>query len=139
MKVVTGILVCAYTVLLIYWMFIGFGRSSSHSSGYHYNVVPLHTIKLYVVHAGRFDLNYWLVNLVGNIAVFAPLGLTVPYICRLKLLKFTVVFVLALFLLESLQLLLQRGSFDIDDILLNTVGAWLGFACLHLIRKRVTA
>ncbi|QHT61989.1 VanZ family protein [Paenibacillus lycopersici] len=127
----------AYSLLLLYWMFIGFGRTHPQLPGYKYNVVPLQTLKLYFRHADSFQFKYWIVNIVGNIAVFAPFGLSVPYLLRMRLFSFTCFFICVLFLLETFQLLLQRGSFDIDDILLNTIGALIGFGLLQLIRKRV--
>ncbi|NBD25998.1 VanZ family protein [Paenibacillus glycinis] len=139
MKKAIALITLAYSLLLLYWMFIGFGRTSPHLPGYRYNVMPLHTIKLYFAHADSFQLKYWIVNMVGNIAVFAPFGLAVPYLFRMRLFSFTVLFICVLLLLETMQLLLQRGSFDIDDVLLNTVGALIGFACLQFIRKRVSA
>lgn len=139
MKKAIALITLAYSLLLLYWMFIGFGRTSPHLPGYRYNVMPLHTIKLYFVHADSFQLKYWVVNMVGNVAVFAPFGLSVPYLLRMRLFSFTALFICVLLLLETMQLLLQRGSFDIDDVLLNTVGALIGFACLQFIRKRVSA
>ncbi|NBC67958.1 VanZ family protein [Paenibacillus sacheonensis] len=136
MKRAIALITLAYGLLLLYWMFIGFGRTNPNLPGYRYNVMPLQTIKLYFVHADSFPFKYWIVNIIGNVAVFAPFGLSVPYLLRMRLFSFTMLFICVLFLLETFQLLLQRGSFDIDDILLNTIGAWLGFACLHLIRKR---
>lgn len=35
-------------------------------------------------------------------------------------------------LLESMQMLLRVGSFDIDDLLLNLLGVWIGYIFLHL-------
>ncbi|QHW35334.1 VanZ family protein [Paenibacillus rhizovicinus] len=138
MKRTIALITLAYTLLLLYWMYIGFGRTHPQLPGYNYNVMPLHTIKLYFVHADSFPLKNWIVNIVGNIAVFAPFGLSVPYLLRMRLFSFICFFICVLFLLETFQLLLQRGSFDIDDILLNTVGALIGFAALQLIRKRVS-
>ncbi|MBO7745570.1 VanZ family protein [Paenibacillus sp. MWE-103] len=139
MKKAIALITAAYALLLFYWMFIGFGRTNPQLPGYNYNVMPLHTIRLYFVHADSFRPAYWAVNIVGNVAVFAPFGLSLPYLFRLRLFSFTAFFVCVLFLLETFQLLLQRGSFDIDDILLNTLGALLGYATLQLIRKRVSA
>lgn len=138
MKKKIALITAAYSLLLMYWMFVGFGRTGTNWPGYRYNLMPLHTIKLYFVHADSFHFKYWIVNIVGNVAVFAPFGLAVPYLLRMRLPVFILLFILVLTSLETLQLLSRRGSFDIDDILLNTVGALIGYACLHFIRKRVS-
>lgn len=38
-------------------------------------------------------------------------------------------------LIELTQLFLRDGSFDVDDLLLNTLGGLLGFICYRLWRK----
>ncbi|WP_165822389.1 VanZ family protein [Paenibacillus montanisoli] len=138
MKKLIGLITFIYLMLLFYWMFIGFGRSAGHWSGYRYNLVPFRTIRLYFDHADSFNAVYWLVNIVGNVAVFVPFGLAIPYLYRIRFIRFTLLCIVALVTLELLQLLLHRGSFDIDDVLLNTVGALLGAVIYRLIRKRVT-
>ncbi|AZN42204.1 VanZ family protein [Paenibacillus albus] len=136
MKKLYALIIIGYTLLLIYWMFIGFGRSAVHSSEYRYNVVPFQTVRLYFEHADSFDVKYWIVNMVGNVAVFMPFGLMLPYLLGLKLIRFSLLFIASLFVLELLQLLLHRGSFDVDDIILNTIGAWLGYFLYRLSVKR---
>lgn len=68
----------------------------------------------------------WL-NLYGNIAIFIPTGLIAAILYAKH--PFTnavfVSFIISLSL-ESLQLFLLMGSFDIDDLLLNTSGGAVG-------------
>ncbi|MBW7457585.1 VanZ family protein [Paenibacillus sepulcri] len=127
MKPLVALITLLYTILLIYWMFIGFGRSQHLSGGYHYNLVPLKTIKMYMEYADKFNVRNWLVNVVGNVAVFVPFGITLPYIFRCRLLSMLMITVMGLVILESLQLTLRRGTFDVDDVLLNTLGVMVGF------------
>ncbi|WP_236344257.1 VanZ family protein [Paenibacillus plantiphilus] len=132
MKPLVAIITILYTGLLIYWMFIGFGRSQVSMDVYQYNVIPFETLKMYFLHADHFSLRNWLVNVVGNVAVFVPFGVALPYLLRIKLVRFTMMFISVLFMLELLQLLLHRGSFDIDDVLLNTIGAIIGYMIYRL-------
>ncbi|AJY77425.1 hypothetical protein VN24_01760 [Paenibacillus beijingensis] len=124
-----------YSALLFYWMFVGFGRSVVHNGGYHYNVIPFHTIKLYFNHADHFRLHVWLVNIIGNIAVFVPFGAAAVMLPRVTLSRFLSVFVPAIAIVELMQLVLKRGSFDVDDIILNTFGALIGYILFRHIGK----
>ncbi|MGC4378809.1 VanZ family protein [Fictibacillus sp. Mic-4] len=78
----------------------------------------------------------------GNILLFAPLGFYLPLVCR-KCSKFKHVFFTGLFFSLSIEILQAAISFvigfrykvfDIDDIILNTIGTILGFILLLSIR-----
>ncbi len=125
-KLVTASLL-GYTVLLSYWMLIGFGRGYRFTySSYMYNLVPFKTIR-HFLQFDKFNTEIWVVNLLGNIGVFMPFGFLLPFVIGVGLRKSYVVFFLGLFLLESQQFLLRRGSFDIDDFILNSVGFVIGY------------
>lgn len=90
------------------------------------NFVPLHTIKLYL----RWSNAYWsTINLVGNVVVFIPLGFLLPHAFkRLRgFLKTLSVSLLIILFIEGGQLLTGVGEFDVDDILLNALGALIGY------------
>lgn len=70
-------------------------------------------------------------NLLGNVAIFMPLGILLGLMFTRKRLAGIRVWFCSFFLslcLESAQLLFMIGQFDVDDILLNTLGGILGFA-----------
>lgn len=75
--------------------------------------------------------------MVGNVGVFVPFGVLLPLFLKegRLLLKSLCLFLSGVFVLESLQLLTKRGSWDIDDFILNTLGFLLGYG-LYLILKR---
>ena len=80
-------------------------------------------------------------NLVGNVAGFLPFGFILPVITekmRSGLLITLAGFGLSL-TVEVIQLITRVGCFDVDDMILNTAGAALGyllfFICDHLRRK----
>ena len=98
------------------------------------NLKPLDTLwRFWWVLCNSTDpvaLRHAVVNLVGNVVMFVPLGLLTPCIWG-KLRKFWVHFVCMLLIIvciEVLQLVTLLGSCDVDDLLLNLVGTTIGFA-----------
>lgn len=84
----------------------------------------------------EFGSNMFFRNVVGNMLMFIPFGYFVSYLLNEK--KLSVILVLTLITsltIEITQLLIGR-VFDIDDIILNIVGALLGFL-LHFVLKKI--
>ncbi|MCD7725202.1 MAG: VanZ family protein [Clostridiales bacterium] len=95
------------------------------------NFTPLKTIKMYIDYS--YKLNS-VENLLGNILVFVPFGFLFPMVSEegkhfAVMLLNVFVFVLGI---EIFQLFSAFGAFDVDDILLNCLGAALGFGCYRL-------
>ena len=73
-------------------------------------------------------------NLAGNVVSFIPFGLFLPLLahrCR----RFGYVTMLSFdfsLMVELIQLISKVGSFDVDDLLLNTIGGALGYICFLL-------
>lgn len=75
-------------------------------------------------------------NVLGNLAVFMPLGLLLPILTKDKSKKILLYgFVLSLFI-EVMQYILALGSSDIDDLLLNTLGTMVGYAIHKAVRRK---
>lgn len=96
------------------------------------NFTPFKTIKMYIDYA--YKLNS-VENLAGNILVFVPLGFLLPLLsdeCRqfyaVMLNAFTFVAGIEIF-----QLFSAFGAFDVDDILLNCLGAALGYGGYRIL------
>lgn len=112
------------------------------------NLIPiLHSIKCLIQKQPGVpeSVRFCLENILGNIAMFLPLGVMLPMISK-KGSSIQRVCVLALFAsfgIEVTQLLSRHfGSFrsvDIDDILLNTMGACLGYICFVIARQSAYA
>ncbi|MFZ0445603.1 MAG: VanZ family protein [Bacillus sp. (in: firmicutes)] len=68
-------------------------------------------------------------NVIGNILLFVPFGLSVAFKVKGKFRLFKVVFWGGLFSfsIEMIQLFLPNRWTDIDDIILNTTGTFLGY------------
>ena len=90
------------------------------------NFVPFRTIKMYIDYA--YKLNS-VENLAGNLIVFVPLGFLLPLISG-EFRRFSDV-LLNVFTfslgIEVFQLFSAFGAFDVDDILLNCLGASVGY------------
>lgn len=82
------------------------------------------------------------INLAGNVLAFVPFGFFLPMLNRhtrgiFRMALFTFEFS---FLVETIQLVSRVGSFDVDDLTLNTLGGILGyliFAFCDYVRRKV--
>lgn len=80
-------------------------------------------------------------QLIGNVLAFVPLGILVPLLLRDRLPSGIIVLLCSLLLslgYEVTQLLTGIGIFDVDDLLLNTLGGvagYIGFAISVFIFK----
>lgn len=126
------VLMFGYLLLLIYWMIWGFGRKT-HSE-YMYNLIPLATIKHFIQIAGS-NTKTWIINLIGNIGVFIPFGIVIPRVFETKLSKTLPIALSGIFILETTQLITRKGSFDIDDFILNTFGVIFGYFIYKIFKK----
>ena len=97
------------------------------------NFIPLRTIGIYLA---NLDSGFWLRNLVGNLVLLLPVGLIGPIVFPWmdrwwRVLPAAVALSLAI---EVAQLWVPDRSADVDDLLLNVVGAMLGYAMLSVLR-----
>lgn len=67
-------------------------------------------------------------NVAGNIVLFVPLGFLPPCLYKRFVKVKNIIFssLLLAFVLETVQLLTMCGCFDIDDIILRSIGAMIG-------------
>lgn len=91
------------------------------------NLTPFASIRQNMAGLPR---TYDVVNLFGNMALFVPLGLLLGLFVRCRLPAVLVCAFGVSLMLESAQLILAMGSFDVDDLLLNTLGAGIGYGLL---------
>ena len=85
---------------------------------------------------GRGIASSFLINVAGNIAMFIPIGLFFPLLYqRFDFKKIALLGLSVSVLIELLQLPLNRKT-DVDDLILNTAGAVIGFL-LYMIVKRL--
>lgn len=129
-----------YILALVYFLFLSeeYGRRSMQNQDYHYNLILFREIRRFWVHRRKVGSVAAFLNIFGNIIGFLPFGFILPVIHR-NLKNFWLVTLLGLALsliVETLQLVLKVGCFDVDDLLLNTVGAALGYM-IFLICNRI--
>lgn len=120
-----------YMLLLCYFLFFAeiYGRKNWSQADYRYNLELFREIKRFWIY--REQLGFWPVflNIAGNVIGFLPLGALLPVVHRNLQNGFLVTLLGFSFslLVECLQLLMKVGSFDVDDLLLNTIGAATGY------------
>lgn len=123
------VLIC-YILFLSYLMIWGFDRRTH--SDYMYNIQPFLTIR-HFLQIDRFNTSTWVINLIGNIGVFIPFGILIPLIVKGRLVRSLVYFLCGILVLETLQLVTRRGSFDIDDFILNSIGFLIGYGVYRMV------
>ncbi|QFF99003.1 VanZ family protein [Psychrobacillus glaciei] len=101
------------------------------------NLIPFKNTINYIINHDKFNLDIVINNTLGNILIFIPLGIFLPilfkrYTSFSKAIAFSII---VSFTIESIQLLLQIGQFDIDDLILNGIGSIVGFLFIKLIFK----
>ena len=109
------------------------------------NLIPFKTVIEYIVafFNNTIPTHTIITNIFGNILAFAPFGFFAHVILNKKpsLLKFTLLMVSASLLIEVIQLIFLVGSCDIDDVILNVLGAVIGYLifktkiCKKIIRR----
>lgn len=119
-----------YMAGLIYYLFLSeeYGRGAADIV-YSYNLYPFREIRRYLTYSEILGFRAVFLNLAGNVIGFMPFGALLPILVRsarssrrVTLLSFEVSA-----LIEVSQLVFQVGCFDVDDMILNTLGGLLGY------------
>ena len=129
----------AYLLFLSYLLFFSsyFGRTELEEE-YRYNLTLFREIERYYGLANRTGNWYpFVMNVCGNIAVFIPVGSFLPLLIKkCKNIVFTSLLCLEISLaVELIQLYSRVGSFDVDDLLLNTLGGVVGYLIYYCYSK----
>ena len=87
----------------------------------------------------KLGFMYFFRNFIGNIVIFVPFGMLMP--CAFdrcaKLWKTALCGFATSFLIESFQLITKIGIFDVDDIIMNTAGVFVGYLIYRLILLKI--
>lgn len=132
------VLFLAYLAMLVYFMFFAesFGRDPAKRE-YAYNLELFKEIKRFYQYRHQLGITAFLLNVVGNVVAFMPCGFFLPIVSRRSKKWYNAIglcFSLSL-CIETVQLVFKVGSFDVDDLLLNTVGGVLGYFCYHVVQQ----
>ena len=137
-----------YAMLFIYLTLVGksFGRGGFRIPEWNmellrnyiarsFNIIPFATVSEYVVKfiRGEMPLPRFMYNTLGNLGVLMPLSVLLPLLFdkQKKFKNFAVTILVIVLCVELLQFATRSGVFDIDDIILNSLGAYLAFGILQ--------
>lgn len=97
--------------------------------GHSFNIIPFKTIKLFVngYFSGIVSFRGFIMNILGNLCAFMPYAIFLPLMLKSmkKYSNFLIVMVLMVLIIEAFQFVTLSGSCDIDDLILNVLGASL--------------
>ena len=132
-----------FLLALTYFLFFseGFGRASAGRE-YAYNLHPFREIRRFWVYREKLGMFAVICNLAGNVAGFIPFGMILPVIWRKTDSFFRIMLLGFEFSLcvEIIQLVWKVGSFDVDDLILNTLGSVIGyllFSLCNVVRRKI--
>ena len=137
-RILGWILFAIYIILLAYALFLSeaYGRKDFATRDYRYNLIPFREIKRFWIYREKLGMISFL-NLAGNVIGFIPFGFIMPILGKKRLKAVIVItsgFLCSLWV-ECMQLILKVGSFDVDDILLNTLGVVAGYIIFFVSNK----
>lgn len=123
------VLFLLYIVFLFYFLCLAewYGRTETWTE-YRYNLELFKEIKRFIVYREQLGTFAVFANLFGNILIFVPFGFFISVASSSR--GFFKTLFCSMFLslcVETVQLFTRVGSFDVDDILLNTIGGVLGY------------
>lgn len=125
-----GVIIFLFLSYIIVLLFAVLLMDRSIKNEYQYNLVLFDEIKRYFRYREQVGNWIFLRNILGNVVGFIPLGLFWPYVFP-KMRNFLMVLLVCFecsLVIEIIQLTCKIGSFDVDDLLLNTLGG--AFGCL---------
>lgn len=130
-----------WIVVLTYFLFFAeaFGRNGTIQT-FSYNFIPFKEILRFLTKVSYFGPKIVLINVVGNIACFMPFGFFFSSILKYPTdnAAWKVTFVSAFLssFMETIQFLTRTGCCDVDDVILNTFGGYLGFVVFYAVCLR---
>ncbi|MBQ7922836.1 MAG: VanZ family protein [Clostridia bacterium] len=136
-------------VLLMFWLLFGQRMQAYLSSAgtenfwndyftQKINLIPLRTISEFWndLHGG--GRSHAFINLAGNVIMFVPLGFFIPCVFpKADAFRRSMLYALIIILsIEIIQLATLLGSLDIDDVLLNMIGAVIGYGIFMMLNRK---
>ena len=130
-RLISVFLLIAYSAFLInllvfkiYQLKIGVLRFQFPPDAGQANFLPFKTILPYLL--GEPTWLIAIVELGGNIALFAPVGFLVSLVYRKMTWQKSLALAVGL-AIEGMQVMFRVGTFDIDDVILNALGVMTGY------------
>lgn len=126
-----------YMVIIFYFVLFSerYGRFAHED--YRYNLELFKEIKRFIIYRHYFSFEEIITNLFGNVFAFSPFGALLPFVRKQKTGFISVLFETFCFsfVIESMQLIFRVGVFDVDDLLMNTIGGVIGYIVYKIVRK----
>lgn len=139
LKKAAQVLFVLYIILLFYFLFFAesFGRTDV-SADYRWNLSLFREIRRYWEYRQTIGVKIFFINIVGNVLAFMPFGFFWPLLWDFKAnwLATTLNTLTLSLAAEVVQLVYKIGSFDVDDLFLNTIGGFLGYLLCYLLIRR---
>ena len=132
-RIIVKICFVMYLALLLYFLLFADRRISAGGV----NLIPFAEIRRYLHYTNILGMRLVILNLGGNVIGFMPFGYLLasmnqrfrrPWIILLMSFCFS-------FLIELVQFITKVGCYDVDDILMNTLGGVLGCLANMFILK----
>lgn len=135
MKRIGRILFALYALLML-WLLFG-QRIGQDGGGI--NLIPFATAAdfLRLLAEGQ-NMHHAVINLAGNVVMFVPLGVLLP-LCSASLRRFgrcMAVCAACIVCVELMQLITRLGVCDIDDLILNLIGAAAGYGIYRALFRK---
>ncbi|MDL4839614.1 VanZ family protein [Aquibacillus rhizosphaerae] len=137
-KVFAFVCLMLYLSFLLYLLFFSHYRQEVKGI-VDYNLIPFRSITRHLLSLDNIGMELLTDNFFGNILAFIPLGFLLPIVWN-KVNTFTntlIISSLCSLVIEITQWLTRLGAFDVDDIILNTIGGLCGFLLVRMLQKIV--
>lgn len=120
-----------YAALMIWLLFLQ-RIDKSIVAEENWNFIPFATLKIYwklLISENPLYVGQAVINLAGNVVMFVPLGAFLPaiWLGSRKFLSLAVTSAGLIILIEALQYITGLGSCDVDDVILNLPGIFIGY------------
>ncbi|OUP49555.1 hypothetical protein B5F18_07070 [Lachnoclostridium sp. An181] len=141
MRMLGKLLFFLYVLFLIYFLLFSdwYGRSGELRD-FRYNLELFKEIKRFWTYREQLGFFATFTNLIGNILIFVPFGFFLPMASKYRSFFSTLFYSFGVSLcVEIFQFFAKVGSFDVDDLFLNTVGGVAGFILFMIcntVRRR---
>ncbi|MGD6834756.1 VanZ family protein [Sutcliffiella halmapala] len=126
-----GTILGIYTLSLLVLLFFR-PNEQDYGAAHNVNLVPFSTISLFL--SGNADPLVAFYNIAANIILFVPFGVALQWKKR-NWVTLLIVPIFTISLIEVTQHLTNRGSLDIDDLLLNTLGFFIGYLLTPVFKR----
>lgn len=103
------------------------------------NLIPFKTVYEYLI-SNNAAVSDWgivsFINVLGNMALFMPIGFLISIVYKKSLKVMLLISGGISLFIEFVQYFISRVS-DIDDFILNVLGACIGFAIAYLMKRYI--